>query len=267
MTFTVGDIFIGNFNMYQGFGDKPEIYSSRYPIRGHNGIDFDCPSLTMILSAAPGRVIAVGTGDSFDAGGYGNYVKILHDGFLTLYAHLNDVAVKVGDVLIAGQLIGHSNNSGNSDFAHLHFALAPCAISGDKLSSDNGYGGYVDPQGESVVWNIKNITEPVIAQSTLTPPIPVDAKELSLKSQAYINLQAIIGFAKQNGLTDIDAGDSEGGTKINSWIAQLLDTRRIHSDALSIDGDEDGEHDPILDIARKHPLAKLKNHVVSYIWE
>ena len=121
----------------QLFGENPNLYKKwGYP--GHNGVDYGIPNGTPINSAAPGTVALV----SFENGGYGNYVKITHrDGsktFHTYYAHLASAAVTAGQKVRAGQLIGHSNNTGASTGPHLHFGL--------KIDGENpAYKGYVDP--------------------------------------------------------------------------------------------------------------------------
>src|SRR5882672_5603711 len=104
MAFILGDIFIGNFPMTQSFGANPQTYAA-FGLKAHPGTDWGCPSMTMALSAADGFVSEIG----FESGGYGNYIKIVHGEYLTLYGHLNDIIVKKGDQIISGQLIGHTN--------------------------------------------------------------------------------------------------------------------------------------------------------------
>jgi murein DD-endopeptidase MepM/ murein hydrolase activator NlpD len=69
--------------------------------------------------------------------GWGNHVVIDHgDGIMTRYAHLDhaDVAVEVGQAVVAGERIAGMGNSGRSETRHLHFELGvraapfdPCA--------------------------------------------------------------------------------------------------------------------------------------------
>jgi len=121
----------------QLFGENPDIYK-KIGFPGHNGVDYGIPNGTPVSCAAPGTVAAV----TFENGGYGNYVKVAHkDGaknFYTYYAHLNSAAVKPGQNLQAGELVGYSNNTGFSTGPHLHFGL--------KIDGENpAYKGYVDP--------------------------------------------------------------------------------------------------------------------------
>ena len=218
MPHTLGDVYIGSFPMIQPYGARPEVYSARYNLRGHPGIDIACPSLTMILSTAHGRVLETG----FDAGGDGNFVEILHDGFVSRYAHLNDYIVKKDDMVVAGQLIGHSNNTGFSDTPHLCFKVALVNEHGEK-QTDNGYGGYIDPMGIDFVWEVKNLTEPIVPSTEITPPIPVAPEELSLKTTQANNFLTIVAFLQNQGVQGLDVNDPKCGENVNAYIAGLLE--------------------------------------------
>ena len=51
-------------------------------------------------------------------------MRIQHDAdYLTIYGHLASFSVQVGSQLEAGQVIGLSDNTGNSTGPHLHFEL------------------------------------------------------------------------------------------------------------------------------------------------
>lgn len=232
MAFQLGDIYIGQYPITQDFGANPQIYEARYGLKGHNGIDIACPTGTMIVSAANGKVSQT----YFDPAGYGNYVVVNHDGYATLYAHLNDYQVKVGDILVAGQLIGHSNSTGNSTGPHLHFGVKTIDSNGNKTQPDNGYSGYVDPMGSECVWNVKNLTAPV---TPITPnpvsDVAVPADEFTVMVGQGANYKLIANFALANGLnefltanqfTPIDMtnnpGDPDGGKKLNAYISDLL---------------------------------------------
>lgn len=56
--------------------------------------------------------------------GYGNLIKISHeDGTITVYAHLAKRSVAVGDLVVAGQVIGEAGSTGFSSGPHLHFEV------------------------------------------------------------------------------------------------------------------------------------------------
>lgn len=87
--------------------------------RGHPGIDFDGDVGDPIRSVEDGRVVAAGWID-----GYGNTVIIEHGNTLgTLYAHQSLVAVKEGDVVRRGSIIGFVGSTGYSTGPHLHWEV------------------------------------------------------------------------------------------------------------------------------------------------
>jgi murein DD-endopeptidase MepM/ murein hydrolase activator NlpD len=87
------------------------------------GIDWACPNDTPVLAAQAGNVTFCGP-DLSPGGGYGMHVRIQHaEGYLTIYGHLRQALVCVGDKVVAGQVIGRSDNTGNSSGPHLHFEL------------------------------------------------------------------------------------------------------------------------------------------------
>ena len=129
----------------QGFGESPEHYA-KYGMKAHNGIDFrtkfdDTPDgKRKVCAVLDGKVIECQTKD---AGGYGKYVKLEHDGGAqTVYAHFDKVKVKLEQDVKAGDTLGISDNTGDSTGPHLHFGYRP-----PKFNYHNGYKGYVDPRG------------------------------------------------------------------------------------------------------------------------
>lgn len=118
----------------QKFGENPQIYS-KYGLRGHNGIDYAAPMGTAVYAAAEGVVGRIG----FENDGYGLYVRLNHTWGKTIYAHLNNVLVKINSKVAKGELIAFSDNSGFSTGAHLHFEVRMNGQEG------NGYNGAVDP--------------------------------------------------------------------------------------------------------------------------
>ncbi|MGH8911845.1 MAG: M23 family metallopeptidase [Acidimicrobiia bacterium] len=102
----------------------------------HHGNDLMAPKMTPVYAAADGVVLWIR-----DRGTAGRYVTLEHrDGWETWYMHLNDdnpgtddssapldlgVAVEVGDVVAAGDLIGWVGDSGNAEGSspHNHFEL------------------------------------------------------------------------------------------------------------------------------------------------
>jgi murein DD-endopeptidase MepM/ murein hydrolase activator NlpD len=86
----------------------------------HKGIDIGYGYGKPILAAANGKVVE----KKYEPLGFGHYIVIRHNyGFLTKYAHMNDVYVSEGDVVTQGQVVGAMGNTGLSTGPHLHFEV------------------------------------------------------------------------------------------------------------------------------------------------
>lgn len=86
----------------------------------HSGLDFSAPSGTEIYATGNGKVVRV---DS-RARGYGKHVVIDHGyGYQTLYAHMSGFAVKVGQQVKRGEVIGYVGSTGTSTAPHLHYEV------------------------------------------------------------------------------------------------------------------------------------------------
>lgn len=92
-------------------------------LHGANAVDFSSPIGGSVVAAAAGKII-VAKGSGAYNGGYGNYIVISHNNKTqTLYAHLSDVLVTVGQSVSQGEEIAKSGNTGRSTGPHLHFEV------------------------------------------------------------------------------------------------------------------------------------------------
>jgi murein DD-endopeptidase MepM/ murein hydrolase activator NlpD len=115
------------------------LYGSRiHPVTGkpsnHTGIDIPAPKGTPIYAAKSGVVTTsvYGSGSSWS---YGNYVVVSHsDGTSTLYAHMSSRAVKEGQTVKQGTVLGYVGTTGRSTGNHLHFEVR---ISGNRTDPVN----------------------------------------------------------------------------------------------------------------------------------
>lgn len=97
----------------------------------NNGIDITAPIGTPVHAVAKGRVDYV----SEDFESYGQMVILNHgDGYYTLYAHLSEIAVAVGQEIPAGTTIGKSGDTGSLKGAVLHFEVRKGGASIDPES-------------------------------------------------------------------------------------------------------------------------------------
>jgi murein DD-endopeptidase MepM/ murein hydrolase activator NlpD len=89
----------------------------------HTGQDIGAPYGSKILASDAGEVVFAGWWGS-ETTGYGRIVIIAHGNDLTtLYAHQSRIAVKKGDVVEKGDVIGYVGSSGYSTGPHLHFEV------------------------------------------------------------------------------------------------------------------------------------------------
>lgn len=85
----------------------------------HRGIDIARPSNYDIKASDNGVVTATG----WD-GTYGQRIVINHNnGYETIYAHLSEIHVSVGQVVPQGSVIGIMGSTGRSTGTHLHFEM------------------------------------------------------------------------------------------------------------------------------------------------
>jgi len=86
----------------------------------NNGLDIAAPLGTPVQAVAKGSVEYT----SEDFASYGPIVILNHgDGFFTLYAHLSDILVSVGQQITAGQIVGRVGDTGSLKGAILHFEV------------------------------------------------------------------------------------------------------------------------------------------------
>lgn len=87
----------------------------------HGALDYGVPIGTNVYAAAEGVVLSA----TWRAGGLGNCVILQHaNGLRTYYGHGNgEFYVKAGDVVVKGQPIMQSGNTGKSSGPHLHFEV------------------------------------------------------------------------------------------------------------------------------------------------
>jgi len=107
-------------NMYKissGFGRR--YHPILKTLRPHTGIDIAAPRGTPVYATADGYASSESGGS-----GYGIVVIINHGySYKTLYAHLSKKAVKTGQKVKRGQIIGYVGNTGLSLGPHLHYEV------------------------------------------------------------------------------------------------------------------------------------------------
>ncbi|WP_343805772.1 M23 family metallopeptidase [Alteraurantiacibacter aestuarii] len=104
-------------NISSGFGYRRDPFNGRGAM--HSGLDFRGPYGAPIHAAADGHVSFVG-----NKSGYGRVVEISHgNGMMTRYAHMSRWNARVGQDVVAGDVIGNIGSTGRSTGPHLHFEV------------------------------------------------------------------------------------------------------------------------------------------------
>lgn len=86
---------------------------------GHRAIDYAAPLGTPIRSVGDGNIISAGWN-----GSYGNMVSVRHNAtYSTNYAHMSKMAVRKGDKVKQGDIIGYVGSTGFSTGPHLHYEM------------------------------------------------------------------------------------------------------------------------------------------------
>jgi len=104
--------------------DEKHPISCKYGVKGdhwksgyHQGVDFACPEGSPVRAFEAGTVKIAGN----KADGFGIRVVLKHGSFTSLYCHLAEHFVDVGEKIKRGGYFAASGNTGNSTGPHLHF--------------------------------------------------------------------------------------------------------------------------------------------------
>jgi murein DD-endopeptidase MepM/ murein hydrolase activator NlpD len=97
--------------------------------RRNDGIDIRASQGAVVKAAASGEVVYAGN----QVPGFGNLVLIKHsDGWVTAYAHLDEVDVQMKQQVTQGQAVGSVGTSGGATEPELHFEVRYAPTPADK---------------------------------------------------------------------------------------------------------------------------------------
>jgi hypothetical protein len=114
------DKMIKEYRMTSPYGPR------RDPITGqatnHTGVDLVKAHKSPILAFVAGEVVNARMG--LNGTGFGNVVTVRDkNGNTQIYAHLDSISVKVGDIVLFGQEVGKQGTTGRSTGSHLHYEI------------------------------------------------------------------------------------------------------------------------------------------------
>jgi murein DD-endopeptidase MepM/ murein hydrolase activator NlpD len=105
------------FSLSSEYGPRLDPFNLKQSF--HSGLDFQSPAGTPIYATANGVVIKSTIDPS-----YGRLASINHgDGYISRYAHAQELYVREGDKVARGQLIGLIGASGRATGPHLHYEI------------------------------------------------------------------------------------------------------------------------------------------------
>jgi murein DD-endopeptidase MepM/ murein hydrolase activator NlpD len=97
--------------------------------RRNDGVDIRSPAGTEVRAAAAGEVVYAGN----QVPGFGNLVLIKHaDGWVSAYAHLAEVSVRMRQTVYQGQQVGFVGITGGVSEPQLHFEIRYAPTPADK---------------------------------------------------------------------------------------------------------------------------------------
>lgn len=141
--------FRSKYQVTQKFANNPAYYG-QFGLKGHEGLDV-IPTGTVwdVLCLEDGVVVldddVVG---SLASDPYGKVVTVWHPAInkATMYCHLQENYVVLGQLVKKGDKIGTMGSTGNSTGAHLHLNLFNTDANGVRQNRDNGFLGGIDPE-------------------------------------------------------------------------------------------------------------------------
>lgn len=157
--------FNGDLSVTFSFGavsENEEIKKkfAEWGITGHHGIDYGLPEGTEVVAVDTGKVIQSGDNEE-----WGISVTLEHPWGQSIYAHLKETKVNVGDEVEVGKPVGLSGKTGAAFGEHLHFGIKL-----NNADASNGYLGFTDPspyfgkQEESKAPEVKEVIKEVIKE-------------------------------------------------------------------------------------------------------
>jgi len=172
----------------------------------HTGNDYPQPVGTPVYASLDGIVINTNPGAD-----YGKTVELDHgDGYQTLYGHLSEVLVSVGQKVTKGTVIAKSGDTGNVTGPHLHYEVRKGKnnpVNPDQLKN-NGLGTALSASGSSEL-------NPNVAQMFGSG----DTASLLLGGGSYMANSSATGVSGTSGATAgiiLGTGDQQG------WATQFL---------------------------------------------
>jgi uncharacterized protein YgiM (DUF1202 family) len=191
----------------QYFGENPDFYKP-FGLAGHEGLDLYALMNANVYAAAEGEVYRVGHPPDHP---YGLHIRVKHvagnEVYRTVYAHLTQASVSVGQHVRVGERIGLADNTGNSFGSHLHLTLKR-----DGAQTPGYTAGIIDP------WPYFQATAQELPPASDLTVYSTDI--LSLRSGPTTNSTRLAVLAESAALTVLGHADAARASvgKQGEWI-------------------------------------------------
>jgi len=170
----------------------------------HHGVEFQNAFGTPVYAAGDGEVVFADSDREIKLSPwtdfYGNVVIIRHANELyTLYAHLSNIFVQIGDVVTVGEMIGEVGDTGGATGSHLHFEVRKGNDYTDYLSTENPVLWLIPHEGTGTL----SITLNLNIEQNVERPLVISYYEDGGTGPAYIYY--ISSYAREFEYNDEDA--------------------------------------------------------------
>jgi murein DD-endopeptidase MepM/ murein hydrolase activator NlpD len=214
--------------------------------REHGGVDLAASVGTPTYAVKDGVVEST----SYDAPGFGNYVRILHnDGHRSYYGHLSQKLLGGGQPVKAGDIIGYTGNSGFSTGPHLHFEVRNASQGKvDPLQYISASGGL---SGSATSIDSKDPS--LLAPQNAAAPQALSGVSLFAPGATKALFSKAVGDGPSLGI-DLKMPNFSGGvktprTKATNWNTQPVDTTSTSSNVVNYGGVTVNVH-----VAKEHKI-------------
>ena len=201
-----------NFKITSPMGNR--IHPVTKEKKHHNGSDVWSGAEPCWIEAPYDGKVLEAKKSTAAGGGFGNYVKLLHNingkAYTTLYAHMADgLKVKAGQKIEAGTILGKMASTGMSTGKHLHWELKE----GKDHAWNNTGKGYIEPfkffnaliavEAAAATASVETPESDPVLPAPVHGPKPVVAKPSTSKAKTYtvVSGDNLTKIAKANGTT------------------------------------------------------------------
>ncbi|MBN1888502.1 MAG: M23 family metallopeptidase [Thermoflexales bacterium] len=190
-----------------------------YGFPGHEGIDIGLATGSEIYAVADGVVSQIKLDGNTSP--YGNHLRVQHEGgnYETIYAHLSQVTVALGQAVQAGQVIALSGNSGSHTTGpHLHLTLKK---RGAQQAGETNYpSDVVDPTPYMEQFTGGGVQQPTPpAQSSFNVQVFNAGDGLNMRQSPYVGSPVVTKLPNETilGVLEEDACRRKVG-QLNQWL-------------------------------------------------